>query len=259
MGDTKNMPLSSWAEFKDVCVTKKRLACQCRPAQSHDEGYDLFGPEDPFLWTVTIVPGVNDGDIADFESNYKAKFNGPLIQLDSDGASMSRVKVAPAGWSYQMRMLQLRTATIGSLVNSDVNNQPLTDAVLKFYDANNALVTDVGQQASIVKTVLDVEPPYDYYIASGQLRMYETVTQDVFVNFIGVPDVPAQAGGSKQFVQNVNVRFLNSFPLLEAGAPQAAKWLQYNAQYHTNKIRIVFFHPAGYQINVGAFLESYKL
>jgi hypothetical protein len=249
--------LTSWASFKDICITRKKLKCQFA---ENDGQYTLYGPDSgSLLWSYIMRKSAPaQEDQADFESNYKFSFNFSIEQFDSDGAPMSRVKVAPAGWNYQMRMVQLQTSVLGSVVNNDYQGSTNGDATLKLYDAQGAEITTVEGQVDCVKTVVDVEPPYDYYIAGGHLKMYEAVTQDVFVNFVGVPDVPAAYGGTKQFVQNVNLKFLNPEIGISAGAPQAAKWLQYSATLHTNKMRVIVKHPAGYQHEIGIFLEIYK-
>lgn len=71
------MPVASWTDFKQICITTKNLNCQYRvPAEG---GYDLYGPDGGvFMWVISLRPGVNDADIDDFEDNHKAAFNFPV-------------------------------------------------------------------------------------------------------------------------------------------------------------------------------------
>lgn len=67
------MPCGSWDEFKAICVTRKNLTCQYKTEHGR---YELFGPEDGFMWTYTIViTDPRSAEQADFEDNHKAAFN----------------------------------------------------------------------------------------------------------------------------------------------------------------------------------------
>ena len=244
----------SWADFKTNILPN---GYKTRWAVTRS-GYDVLSLDDGIIWIARLC---DPADILDFETNYKAtiSLNKKIgTQVDSDGAVMSRVKVAPAGWNYQMRGIGIKTSTLDSLDNKDSDGVDIGDATLKFYDAQGAQITTQDGMANCVKAILDCEPPYDYYIAGGHLKSVAQVPDDVKVNFIGVPDVPAQMGGSKKFVQNLNAKFLDPHLGIMAGAPQAAKWLQYSATYHTNKMRVVFTHGAGVQVEFEVLMEIYK-
>ena len=147
---------------------------------------------------------------------------------------------------------------MASIINNAADGVTvLTDATLSLYDASGTLITDPTLVANCVKSTLDIEPPYDYYIAGGNVKS-DVQAANIYLNLIGVPDVPAAYGGSKAFVQNVNLKYINPAIGVEADG-RAAKWLQYSATYHTNKLRFQFTHPAGYQLGIAIFLELYKL
>lgn len=261
------MKLPSWSAFKSTCLTTKGLHLQFEDLGPQ---YHIVGPDQNGInWEITLDklildPVANNGsmianpDVTDFETNFESLCNKVIQQVDSDGAVMSRDKVAPAGWAYQMRMVDIVTATVGSLVNITVAGIDVGDATLSFYDASGTLVTSGASNGTIVKTQLDVEPPYDYYIISGQVRMATQPTSDVRIYAVGAPDVPASLGGSKQFVNGVNMKFMSTSQGVIADG-RAAKWLQYNATYHTNKMRFIAIHPAGFQFPLGFVLEYYKL
>lgn len=255
------MKCADWADFKNVCVTTKSLRLQF---EEWDDRVRIVGPDaNDINWEITLskklVSGEDNPDYSDFDSVIRSTCNKPIVQLDSDGASMSRTKVAPSGWNFNLRGIEFKTSVPGSMVNRDAFNADLADATLKLYDAQGALITDpTTALASCVKTVLDIEPPYDIYIAGGHMRLIDVPTTNARVSVIGVPDVPANAGGSKQFVQNINLRFI---PITEGvnADGRAAKWLQYNATYHTNKIRFVIYHNAGAQVEIETMLETYRV
>jgi len=241
-----------WTTFKTT-VIPRGYAMRWAATRT---GFDVLALDSGIIWVSRIS---DSAEILDFTTNFQSSMNLKIgTQIDSDGAVMSRVKVAPAGWNYQMRMVQFTTSLLGSIVNNDADGNVLTDAVLKLYKADGSTITDPADQNLCVKTVMDLEPPHDYYIAGGHLKMNASPEQDVYCHFIGVPDVPAQYGGSKKFVQNVNLRFLHPQIGIAAGAPQAAKFLAYSATLHTNKMRVLFTHPAGFQIALGTFMEIYK-
>jgi hypothetical protein len=263
------MPLiNSWAEFKTICITRKGLAIQFSEV---DDRYIIIGPDKNGInWFMDLFkqipnpadPGtmIPNPDAADFVATVMPTANGKIdnVQMDSDGAPMSRTKVAPSGWNFQFRGVEFATSTLSSVVNKDATNTDLADATLKLYKADGTLVTDQADaDANCVKTQLDIEPPYDIYIAGGKLKFIEQPVVDVRIAVIGVPDVPVNLGGSKHFVQNVNLKFIPAADGVNADG-RAAKWLQYSATYHTNKIRFLLYHPAGHKMPISTFLELYR-
>lgn len=234
-----------------------------------DATYRVFAIESDIQYEATIykepvVVGGVDRELerinqTDFETNYKATSNQRLAQqIDSDGAPMSRVKVAPSGWSYQLRMSEFQTSVVGSLINRDAELRDLSDVTLTLYDALGVRITAPELAIGCVKTVLDIEPQYDYYVVGGNIKMGETPNNTTFVNVVGVPDIPAQFGGSKIFVQNVNLRYVMMERGVEADG-RAAKWLKYDPVLHTNKLRFIIHHEAGYRLPIAVFLELFKL
>jgi hypothetical protein len=252
------LELDSWSAFKGTCITVKGLNCQY---SDKGDRYELYGPDrNGILWHASILKEDPAGvDQAEFEVTYKSTFNGKIIdqQLDSDGAPMSRIKVAPSGWNFNLRGIDFATSTGGSLVNRDTSNADLGDVAVKYYDAEGALLTDQGALATCVKTIVDIEPPYDIYVAGGKLRLLTQPNEDVRLSVVGVPDVPALAGGSKGFVQNINLRYIPVSEGVNADG-RAAKWLQYNATYHTNKLRFILYHGAGFAAAMEILIETYK-
>lgn len=252
------LELSSWTSFKSICIAAKNLNCQF---DEQSDRYELYGPDaNGITWRVSLLKtSPANSDQIDFETNYKSSFNGKIVleQLDSDGAPMSRVKVVPSGWNFNYRMVDLKLSTVGSLVNNNAAGVAQTDVTLSLYDGSGVLIIDPANQGNCVKTVVDIEPVYDIYVAGGALRMDTQVTDNVYLNVIAVPDIPALYGGSKAFVQNVNLKYITNSIGLDVDG-RAAKLLTYSATYHTNKFRFQFTHPAGYQMGVGILMEMYR-
>jgi len=252
----------SWSSFKTICVTQKALNLQYVDT---GDAYRVIGPDaNGINWVYDIPKFLSDGttptsDAADFVATLQSACNGKIsiAQLDPDGALQTRLKVAPTGWNFNYRMVELQLSTHGSLTNNDVTGADVGDAVMKLYDASGTLLTGSGVEATAVKTVIDLEPPYNICVVGGSIRMDAKPTQDVYVNVIAVPDVPYAYGGSKVFVQNVNLSYIDGAIGLNADG-RAAKQLTYSSSYHTNKFRFQFTHPAGYQFWCGILMEIYR-
>ena len=245
--------ISDWTSFKNLCVTTKGLNCQY---VTNLGSYTIIGPDSNNINWVLELPFGNLSDCADFATNYRALFNGKIsiAQLDSDGAILSRTKVSPTGWNFNYRMFEVQLATAGGLINNDQDGKSVGDATITLYDING-IVTTVT--ANAVKTVVDIEPPYDICVVGGCLRMDIQPISDVFLNVIAVPDVPYAYGGSKVFVQNANLSYISSSIGLDADG-RASKLLKYSSTLHTNKFRFQFAHVAGYQFWCAILMEIYK-
>lgn len=260
------MRTRNWADFKTICITTKGLKLQYEELEG---SYHILGPDaNNITWEIELPkkipdPGnpeqnIDNPDVADFLANVMALCNKSIVQFDSDGAPMSRVKVAPSGWNFNLRGIEFATSTIGSVVNKDGANSNMNDAVLTLLDANGDPITDqLSADSNCVTTRIDIEPPFDYYLAGGKLKFVDQPTADVRIAVIGVPDIPAAYGGSKHFVQNINLKFIPAVDGVNADG-RAAKWLQYSASLHTNKIRFAVYHPAGHKMPIAVFLETYK-
>lgn len=203
---------------------------------------------------------INDG-VSDYSFYSALEYVSRILtatQVDSDNATIMRVKQCPTGWTYQMRSFEMKTATLASLFNQDYLGNSLYDISIKFYDVSGTLITDPALQNTSVKMVADFEPTSDYYLIGGQLKVLSQPVADMRVSVVAVPDLTYAQGGSRVMVQNVNMRYVTPGDRVNADG-RAAKFLQYNASYHTNKLRFNVVHSAGEQISFGVFLESYKL
>jgi hypothetical protein len=199
---------------------------------------------------------VNDGasDITDVASAINHLKAVDTTQRDSDGAILSRVKVTQTGWNYQLVAVEIETSKQNGAYCKDHDGNAVTWFTHKMYDANGA---ETQTELDAVKTVVDFEPPFDYEILGGTLRQKSVPDSDMYYSVIGVPDVPANYGGSKVFVQAVDLTFIGTGTELKADG-RAPKRLIYSPIYHTNKLRFQILHEAGKQHKFLQCLEFFR-
>lgn len=245
----------TWAKLKSV-VDSKSLSIQWIDI---DETYWMSVFDGPFELTCKLDKnGTETTAISEFETSYKANGNKRVDQRDSEGAPYFLPKYAPTGWSYEGHPIEFKTSQLNSVYSKDENENDYGFAAIKLYDANNVELTTQGDaDLYCVKTVINWEPTVDYLIVAGRIASYETITQDLRVWVIGVPDIPFNSGGSRRFVGGANLRYVRekSWLLTDGKAP---KRLNYSATYHTNKFRYVFRHSAGYKIDLQLINDIYK-
>ena len=178
-------------------------------------------------------------------------------EKDSDGALLSRVKYTRTGWQFHKMGVEFTTSKLGSIVNTDDQGNNLGFGVIKLYDTNGVEITDQANEGNAVKTIVDIEPTFDYEIMGGSLKQISRPTMPVYAYVIAVPDVPKVLGGQKDFICCLNLEFIGDLDSVDADG-RTAKLLQYDATYHTNKIRVVMNHNAGYQHRAMMVLELFK-
>jgi hypothetical protein len=180
---------------------------------------------------------------------------------DSDGAMIVRNKAAKKGWTFCSLPIEFETSRLSdTLYSQDVNGNPRAFVTMKSYDAQDNEVTTPGllnaNYATIVKTVIDFEPPYDYEIIGGDLRTLTTIVNDMRLWIIAAPDVPAPQG-SKEMGGGINLRYLSPGNVFSVDG-RVSKYATYHPVYHTNKIRMVFKYPAGTNESIMIVIQFYK-
>lgn len=197
-------------------------------------------------------------DQIDFEDNYKDNTNKSLTSVDSEGSKLSRTKITKTGWSFHMNGVQFVTSTLDSVYNKDDKGNDLGFATMTLYDDQDVEITNQATaDTSCVKTVIDWEPSFDYEIIGGSIKMAQQTTEDVYMYCIGVPDIPAQLGGSKEFICCVNMKFIDSHASLKADG-RTSKTLKYDPVYHTNKMRLIITHNPGIKCDLLLIFEIFK-
>ena len=180
------------------------------------------------------------------------------IQKDTDGATLARAKITQTGWGYQLHSVEVETSTLNSIYSKKADGNNFGYSTLKFYDENNLeLTTQESIDSSCVKTVMDWEPDHSYEIIGGVLKQIQTPLSDIRIWIVGVPDVPANYGGSKEFVTGgLNLRYLNDQDGVNADG-RAPKKLDPSVA-HTNKMRLIVRHNAGVKHKMMMLFEIFK-
>ena len=177
---------------------------------------------------------------------------------DPDGDQFVRIKVNTTGFTYQARSIEFSTSTLNSVTNQNHDGTDWGDATLTLYDASDNVITDqTTADTSCVKTVLDWEPTYNYDLIGGKLAAKALITQDARIWCVGVPDIPANQGGSKVMISGLNLAFLTEKQQIELDG-RTAKLMTYDATYHTNKMRKIIKHTAGAKYDIEVIWEHFK-
>jgi len=245
--------LVDWATLKSV-VDARSLSIQYVLVS---DTYWIKAFDGPFSLETTIhkktTPDVG-GDQEDFEDNYISTSN--KTYTDGDGSSLLRTKMATAGWTYQARFIEFETSKLSSVKNEMDDGTDYADATIKFYNASDVELTDQPTiDTDCVKTVFCFEPVYDMEVIGGSTTASPTPTNDVYLWLIGVPDVPANLGGSKVMINQLNLKINPTFEV-DGRTP---KRMNYDATYHTSKLCSVIKHNAGDQCKIMMEVEHFKL
>lgn len=183
---------------------------------------------------------------------------------DSDGSPLSRTKVTQSGWHYRLHGVEFETSKLSSICEAKADNTNFGYSTIKFFKLVSGVETEITGDdlnqtyldANCVKTQLDWEPTHDYELIGGMLHQTEVPSSNVRLWIVGVPDVPAAYGGSKEFVTGINLKFFSDQGVILDG--RAPKWLTYSATVHTNKMRFIIRHDAGVKHQLHICMEVFK-
>lgn len=223
--------------------------------------------DNEFIKDILLNNIILNNGLKDLETNDSFNYIIQLMQLndfnkDTDGALIVRSKAAKKGWSFSAIPIEITTSTLsGTLYCKDVNDVPIPGVSCKIYDSNNNEITTAGvlnaNLNTCVKTVVDFEPIYDYEIIGGSLRVNSNPSTDIRLWIVGAPDIPAQLGGSKEFASGINLKFLAPDSSFDVDG-RVTKYLTYDANTHTGKMRLLFKHPAGTNVNIQITIHLYR-
>lgn len=156
------------------------------------------------------------------------------------------------------RFITIQTATQDSYDNTDWQENDYGDLTYIMKDVNGATTT---VNANAKETWIDFEPEYDYEIAGGAVFVPDTLDGNDDnaweIHVVGVPDLPAAYGGNVHLIANPRVKWVKGSWLATCSVNNPAN-LNYDATYHTNKIRFVFKHPVGAATEFQLRLNIYK-
>lgn len=219
--------------------------------------YHLVQPVSLTAWqnNSTLLTAIGNGDAVvakdDSGNNDISDVNAGINYLknligdyDADSAQIIRTKAAKKGWTYGIIPIEITTSDLSSVYSELEDGTTRSGITLKLYDNTDTEITLEANEGNAVKTVVDFEPNYDYELIGGKMQQQSLPTTDIRVWAIGVPDLTPAQGGSKEMVGGVNLKYIDPTDKIEADG-RAAKYMTYNATYHTNKMRLIFKHNAG--------------
>jgi len=168
-------------------------------------------------------------------------------------------KFSEIGWNYHKQGISFETSQLNSLYNKDDKGSDLSFATLKCY--NDLLeTTESSNQAdadlNCVKTVILWEPTFDYELVQGSFHQGSVPSNNIYMYCIGVPQVAAPAG-SKEFICCLNLKLIPALNGFVADG-RRPKRLNYNATYHTNEMKLILNHDAGYKHKASIAFEMYR-
>lgn len=186
-----------------------------------------------------------------------------ISNKDSDGSPLNRTKITASGWHYQLHGVEFTTSKLNSVESKKADGTDWNFCTMKFYKLENGNEIEITGQdltqeyldINCIKTIIDWEPTFDVDIIGGILKQVARPTNYVDLWVVGAPDVPAAYGGSKEFVSNLDLEFVDKDIAIDGKTP---KTLIYSPIYHSNKIRLIFRHPAGYKHNLHMIFEIFK-
>lgn len=246
---------ADWTVFKNF-VSSRSLSIQWIDLGT---AYWLKAFDAQFDLECTLDKEVQLTEVEDFESNFKPNGNQTLSEpKDSDGSPLQRIKITTSGWAFQLHGVEFTTSNLSSIYSKKSDGSDIGFTTIKCYDEdNNLLTTQEDCDTLAIKTIVDWEPTYDYEIVGGFFKINAIPSEDVRLWVIGVPDVPIAYGGSKEFVSNINLKYIGLEEGIRADG-RAPKYLEYSAVYHTNKMRLILTHPPGIKHNLHMILEIFK-
>ena len=183
-----------------------------------------------------------------------------MPERDADGnAIMPMTKFNEIGWSFHKQGMKITSSTVNGFVNKDDQGNDLGFLTINLYKdlAGTTLCADQADaDLNCVKTVVDWEPTFDYEIIGGEVHQKSQPGSEFLLYVTAVPDFPAPTG-SKPFICCLDL----AYAPLHAGENvdgRRGKRLNYDAVYHTNKVRMILNHAAGLKHTFQLMLEMYK-
>lgn len=246
-----------WEDVK-VFAESKKVSIQYI---EREKFYTVYSIDHQLAVRCTIIkadPVEVGSEQEDFETNYKSEANSTIHPTDSDGSLLTRTKITNTGWSYQLHAIEFETSKLDSIYSKKVDGTDWGFTTIKCYDDEGGeLTTQLQCDTQAVKTVIDWEPTFDYEIVGGLYKLESVVGSNVRLWVVGIPDVPAEYGGSKEFISSLNLKYIAKEEGIRVDG-RAPKLLKYDPQLHTNKLRIILTHPVGYKHDFSMIFEIFR-
>lgn len=184
--------------------------------------------------------GTEDLSSASIALNYLRK----EAPADSDGAPITKQKIVPEGWAYQLRGFDISTDVLGGLVSKDAWGADKNDVTIKHYDASDVEITLQANMTNCVKSVIEFEPSYNYAIVGGLVFQAIDPVPDVRIGVVAAPTIPKIYGGSVEFGCGINLKHIGKTGAVNMDG-RNPKILTYDATNHTSRLHVIITHAAG--------------
>jgi hypothetical protein len=182
-----------------------------------------------------------------------------LNQYDVDKALVVRAKAAKSGWTYGALAFEFKTSSrTENLVALNYDGSTKPWITIHLFDAQGLEITDPAKYMMAIRTQVDFEPPYDYELIGGEMRINPQLTSNVRFFIVAVPDVPYAYGGSRVMAEGLNIKYLAPGNMFSVDG-RVSKLLSYSATNHTNKLRFLFWHDMGVTEDLMITVEHYRL
>lgn len=188
-------------------------------------------------------------EVTDFETNFKAGANiaeAPCIRLTTNRY----------GRRLHDRYVSFKTCDPTSINNNDYLGNDYGDVAYLMKDVDK-IVTENPLLAE--ETWLIFEPPFDYEIAVGKIKVPSTLPGDEDyweIHAVAAPDISEQLGGTVHLIANSHIKWDKGSEVgTEVLSPAP---MEYSETYHSNKIVVIVMHPAGATAEFRLNLKMFK-
>lgn len=243
--------ITSWGQLKEFYSNRKVDMLMIED----ERFYHVFVSENNLELECHIDKNPSDEtELIEFEMHYLPLCNQKRQLFDDSGKPFARFAIASEGFMLSCLAMCFSTAKLNSLHCKNPDNTTDAESVTyKMFDIDgNETIVD----ANAVKTQIDIEVLKDFEMVGGKVLQAIRPTESVYGYMIAAPDVPTEYGGSKNICKGgFNFKFIENMYEIDGRAP---KMMYYDATLHTNKIRLLFYHSAGFQHDLMFSLEYYR-
>lgn len=243
------MIMITWDQFKNIFDTSK-----CYFTSINLGNYYYILCKDTMLYCHVAITDPANEEQTEYENNYYQFANKNIY--DNSGRSLARIAIAESGNGISCHAFEVETSKLGSFFSKiDDNSTDCEGFTFKLYKDDSSEITQESDEQYCVLTEVIFEPTYDYEAIGGTIHHMAKPTSAVRVYLTAIPDVPAYTkymckGGLDMRYMEASEHFV-----LDGRAP---KLLQYDENYHTNKLRFRFYTEPGYNHKLCIRIEYYK-
>jgi hypothetical protein len=217
----------------------------------------LESSNDYYLWLCfrsqkSYIPMLekNTTEGLDFETNYKSRCN-------INAAVEARIRTCKYGRKQHCRFITLTTANQNNYDNTNYLDVDYADVTYTMIDINKVVTTN---NTEAKETWIDWMPAFSYEVRGGSVYIPETLSGDLNlweIHVVGAPDIPKIYGGSLEFLANPRIKWNRNSKIECNSELDPADVTYYPSMPVANKIRFIFKHPVGAQVEFQIHLNLY--